>query len=112
MKINKSLLIILISMSTIGYSQVGVNTTEPTSTLDVNGTLRVRSMDSNDSSNARFIIGSDEDGNIINLELGGNVYIDGNVIRYRSENENIGEVEPYDDAEVDNVNLVILAWRD
>jgi len=38
----KKLIILLFPL--IGFSQVGINTTTPTNTLDVNGTARVRSL--------------------------------------------------------------------
>ena len=106
MKINKIILVILLCISATSYAQVGINTTEPTSTLDVNGTIRVRSMTVNEQANPRFVVGSDVNGNLINLELGDNLYIDGNVIRQRFH-QTIGEVEPIDASEADDVNLVI-----
>ncbi|MFC4634894.1 hypothetical protein ACFO3O_13315 [Dokdonia ponticola] len=107
MKINKIILVILLCISATSYAQVGINTTEPTSTLDVNGTIRVRSMIVNEQANPRFVVGSDVNGNLINLELGDNLYIDGNVIRQRTY-QTIGEVEIIDDSgNADDVNLVI-----
>lgn len=38
----KKLIVLLFPL--IGFSQVGINTTTPTNTLDVNGTARVRSL--------------------------------------------------------------------
>lgn len=106
MKINKIILVILIGIGATSYAQVGVNTTEPTSTLDVNGTLRVRSLEANELQNARFVLGSDVNGNLISLELGDNLYIDGNVIRQRTS-QTIGDITPVDDSEADDLNLVI-----
>lgn len=40
----KKLIITLLLISSIGFSQVGINTTTPTKMLDVNGELRVRSL--------------------------------------------------------------------
>ena len=106
MKINKIILVILLCISVTSYAQVGINTTDPTSTLDVNGTIRVRSMTVDEQANPRYVVGSDVNGNLINLELGDNLYIDGNVIRQRTY-QIIGDIEPVDDSEADDLNLVI-----
>lgn len=89
------------------YAQVGVNTADPTSTLDVNGTLRVRSMSEAQDVQATKIVGVDEHGNFINLEIGDNIYIDNNVVNYRQKKESIGMVDPFALAKVHNARLVI-----
>lgn len=55
---------IVLSFSSIMtmYSQVGINTTEPTATLDVNGTIRVRSIPSSTADGKILVI--DDSGNI------------------------------------------------
>lgn len=56
-------------------SQVGINTTNPTSTLDVNGDIRVRNINSSEQRNvvATKIIGVDEDGNFVEVEMDKNI---------------------------------------
>ncbi len=56
-------------------SQVGINTNEPTSTLDVNGSVRIRVMDSNESRpiNATKIVGMDDEGNFVEVEMAKNI---------------------------------------
>lgn len=56
------LLLILVFQSSI-YSQVGINTTTPTKTLDVNGELRVRTLPS--SSSVTQALYADNDGNVV-----------------------------------------------
>ena len=64
----------------VSIAQVGVNTTDPTSTLDVNGSLRVRSMSASGTVDATKVIGVDADGNFIDVEAGQNIQINNNVI--------------------------------
>lgn len=66
-------LFLLFSIS--AFSQVGINTTDPTSTLDVNGTIRVRSMYSGSEGDIQAvkIIGLDENGNFVEVEMGKNI---------------------------------------
>ncbi|WP_160137316.1 hypothetical protein [Chryseobacterium sp. c4a] len=52
----------LLSLS--AYSQVGVNTTTPTKSLDVNGELRVRTIPNQVAPNVTKMITSDANGNI------------------------------------------------
>ena len=56
-------------------SQVGINTTDPSSTLDVNGTIRVRSMSSSEQRNIKAvkIIGVDDLGNFVEVEMDKNI---------------------------------------
>ncbi|MDN3692874.1 hypothetical protein QWZ06_11575 [Chryseobacterium tructae] len=52
----------LLSLS--AYSQIGVNTTTPTKSLDVNGELRVRILPNQSAPNVTKLITSDTNGNI------------------------------------------------
>lgn len=52
--------LILILFPTLLFSQVGINTTQPTTTLDVNGNIRIREMETVTS--AKYMIVTDSDG--------------------------------------------------
>jgi len=62
----KSFLISALLFSITGFAQVGIGTTSPTATLDINGALRVRSTDTNsrETSAKDSILVSDRYGNI------------------------------------------------
>lgn len=81
-QIMKNYLVIFLMLLFCGVSiaQVGVNTTDPTSTLDVNGTLRVRTLTISASQPATKIVGVDADGNLTEVEGGRNIQIEENVI--------------------------------
>ena len=63
-------------------AQVGVNTTDPTATLDVNGTMRVRAM--NSSNTARTIVGQDINGNLVPVFMSQNVVLENNELKSRN----------------------------
>ena len=58
--------ILLSLMPTMMLCQVGINTTTPTKTLDINGQLRVRDIP---LSSSKYILLSDEEGNITKVLL-------------------------------------------
>jgi hypothetical protein len=62
------------------FGQVGINTTDPTATLDVNGTFRVRDMFPQ-GLQAIKLLGVDENGTLIQLNVDQNVYIDGDSVK-------------------------------
>ncbi|GEQ87291.1 hypothetical protein ULMS_27990 [Patiriisocius marinistellae] len=69
-------------------SQVGINTDNPQADLDVNGSMRIgkRVME---NIQAKKLLGVDENGMIIELELDDNIYIDGNKVRSDSRRSGI-----------------------
>ena len=70
-------LIYFFTISSIGITQVGINTTSPQETLDINGTLRIQNTNTVNSSK---IIGRDSDGTIGTIDVGDNVTIHNNTI--------------------------------
>lgn len=65
-------------------AQVGVNTTNPTETLDVNGTTALRDLTANAATTTR-LVGADNNGVIGGVEVGNNLELTGGVL-----NANIG----------------------
>ncbi|GHC61219.1 hypothetical protein [Ulvibacter litoralis] len=73
--------ILLLAICFSSNAQVGINTIEPTATLDVNGGLRVRGVKNFTESNnleAKKIIGIDELGNFVEVEIDKNVILENN----------------------------------
>ena len=68
----KSLLLSIFFVPFLAFSQVGINTTNPQATLDVNGSLRVTSIP---SSNAAKVIGADADGTVSQVNIGDNLQL-------------------------------------
>ena len=106
---NLAPLFIALLIAVQSFSQVGINTTEPTSTFDVNGNIRVRQMNSSftDSDNAEKLVGMDEDGNFVEVEVEENLILHDNVLRgvetiYRFTSISIMVVV------VNNLDLIIL----
>lgn len=65
--INKIILLLMILISIIINSQVGINTTTPTETLDVNGTLRIRNINENNC--VEWILVADNSGVIKKMKI-------------------------------------------
>lgn len=89
---NLSLLALSLLIYYTGHTQVGINTTHPTSTLDVAGTLRVRGAKSDALLNpiqATKIVGMDDEGNFVEVTLGENLYLESNVIKHSPQIERI-----------------------
>ncbi|WP_151895209.1 hypothetical protein [Patiriisocius marinistellae] len=86
MKVKLLLLIIMFPLGLL--SQVGINTDNPQADLDVNGSMRIgkRVME---NIQAKKLLGVDENGMIIELELDDNIYIDGNKVRSDSRRSGI-----------------------
>ncbi|RMA56758.1 hypothetical protein [Ulvibacter antarcticus] len=80
MKIFAPLFIMLLISSSI-YCQIGINTTEPSATLDVNGTIRIRDFNSLHDSEAIKIVGMDEEGNLVDVSVGENIILENNELR-------------------------------
>lgn len=109
MKLLAPIFVVLL-MGFESYSQVGINTTDPTSTLDVNGTIRVRgakySLNSNETIATR-IIGIDDDGNMVEVEVDENLILENNRIRAIDQLLKIGDVPGLNVPIINNINLVI-----
>ena len=97
---------LLIAVQT--FSQVGINTTEPTATLDVDGNIRVRNMnDSFTDSEAEKIIGLDEDGNFVEVEVDENVILEENKLRVVENRYRLANVIAIG-GDLNNMDLLIL----
>ncbi len=108
MKIFAPLIVTVLCAST-AYSQVGINTTEPTATLDIDGTLRVRKAErslSNDNVATR-IVGIDDLGNIVEVEVDDNLILENNRLRATNRILKIGDVPTLGVPIIDDMDLVI-----
>ncbi len=106
-------LTITLTLFTIFVSaQVGINTTNPTASLDVNGSLRVRQFIS--PLDAEFLLGLDEDGNLVRVYMGEDVQLDGTVIKSTSTFSEVATNIPDlstligGNGGVNNLNILIL----
>ena len=91
------------------FSQVGINTTTPTSTLDVNGSLRVRTVDSiPENVEALRLIGVDQDGYFIPVEAEDNIILENNTLRAIETKYGFGNTALIVESAVHNVDLIIL----
>ena len=104
---NLALFLTALLICSSAYSQVGVNTTEPTTTLDVNGTLRVRGV-KNSESIAQRIVGIDDAGNFVEVEVDENLVLENNRIRAVDQSTELGDVPILGLPIIDNLDLVIL----
>lgn len=60
----KLLIVTMLAVASFAHAQIGVNTTEPTKTLDVNGELRIRTTPSEGSTPATTLA-VDDSGNVV-----------------------------------------------
>ncbi|WP_194851182.1 hypothetical protein [Nonlabens antarcticus] len=78
--------ILILCVGLISTAQIGVNTNKPTANLDVNGTLRIRSLEKTvdgfqASGTVLYIMGVDEKGNVIPIEISENIVLEGNKLK-------------------------------
>jgi len=105
---NLAPLLIALLFAFQAFSQVGINTTEPTATLDVDGNIRVRKMiDNFTDSEAEKIVGMDEDGNFVMIDVDENVILEENKLRVVENRYRFASVIAIGD-ELDNLDLLIL----
>lgn len=98
----------LLLISASSFSQVGIGTTDPQSTLDVNGTLRVTGLKSSlQEVQAVHIVGLDEDGNFVEVEVDENLILENNKIRATNRILKIGDVPTLGLPIIDDLDLVI-----
>lgn len=93
------------------FSQVGINTTDPTSMLDVNGTIRVRTMSAGTDRNIRAVkvVGMDEDGNFVEVEMDKNIDLINNKLTVTDRTLELGNLPaPFLAARNHNVSLRVL----
>jgi len=75
-----------------GLAQVGINTTSPSNTLDINGGIRIRDtkyLESEQRMTAVKVMGLDVKGNVMELQLDDNLYLEDNVIKYSISQEQV-----------------------
>ena len=104
-----ALLFILLGCISQSFSQVGINTTQPSATLDVNGNIRVREMKSNFADyQAIKIVGLDSIGNFVEVEIDENVILEENKLRVVENKYRFAETQPITTTIVHNLSLIIL----
>lgn len=99
-----SLLFLFVGISV--YAQVGINTKDPHATLDVNGTMRLQTR-SIENTNAKKLLGVDENGMIIELEMDENLYIEDNKVKYNSRKESVHSITMVNIGPVHNLAGII-----
>ncbi len=107
----KITLLLLFVMAYSGYAQVGINTTKPTTTLDVNGTMRLRGVKSSsyaDDVEAVRVVGIDADGNLVEVEIDENLILENNRIRAIDSKVRMGSTSVINIGTVNNLGLIIL----
>lgn len=91
------------------FSQIGIGTTEPTATLDIDGNIRVRKMNNSlTNSNAVLIVGLDETGNFVEVQVDENIILEDNKLRVVENRYRFASTETITDGTVHNLNLIIL----
>lgn len=90
-------------------SQVGINTTQPTATLDIDGNLRVRGIkELQQEFVATKILGVDDDGNFVEVEVGENVILENNTLRAVERRVRFESTTEINVQVIHNLSLVIL----
>ncbi|WP_124980957.1 hypothetical protein [Nonlabens xiamenensis] len=105
----------LFLIGTLSMAQVGINTSDPQAELDVNGNIRVRNLmdaaSGTPGSGAIRLIGVDALGNMVPVEFGEDIEVEGNTIRAKREVMKFGDLPPLvipSDGIIDNLDIVIL----
>ena len=105
---NLAPLLITLLFAVQAFSQVGINTTNPTATLDVDGNIRVRHMfDSFTDAEAEKIVGMDEDGNFVMIDVGENVILEDNKLRVVENRYRFADITVLN-GNMNNMDLLIL----
>ena len=102
------LLSVILCCISPSFSQVGINTSEPSAMLDVNGTIRIREFNTNIDSEAIKIIGIDVHGNLVEVEVGENIILEENALRVVENRYHTAVMPMITDAVVDNLDALIL----
>ncbi len=86
-------LTLILAAGLLSSAQIGVNTNSPTANLDVNGTLRVRSLEKapngsfQANGNVLYMMGVDANGNVIPIEIGENIVLINNKLQVQLPEE-------------------------
>jgi hypothetical protein len=92
---------------TIIFSQVGIGTVDPLATLDVNGTIMIRTT--NQAITTIKIGGLDDSGAFREIEIGNNIILKDNVLSAQINSHSFGNITTDDNIsnELHNVDLLI-----
>jgi hypothetical protein len=71
---------LLLLITGISFAQIVLNTTDPSKTLDVNGTMRIRNLTKSIGAPATKIVSVDDDGNLTEMMSGRNIQLIDNVM--------------------------------
>ena len=93
-------------LTTILYGQVGINTSTPMFTLDVNGKMRVSDM-SAVSMDARKLMAVDINGVMIEIELDQNLYIEDNILKHNTRRESVFSLPDLNVASITSLTNII-----
>lgn len=93
-------------------AQVGIGTTEPTSTLDVNGDVRIRSLQAGfypegEEIIATDVVGMDGDGNLTRIKVSDNIRLIDNELIVVENKLRIGDIPELDVTNNHDLDLVI-----
>ncbi|WP_432410142.1 hypothetical protein [Rasiella sp. SM2506] len=103
---------LIIVFSTSTYAQIGINTTNPQATLDIEGTVRIKNTKGKtlDGENiiATKIVGLDEQGNIVELTTDTNVYLENNIIKTVERKVELGSLPEFSGGQANNVSLIVF----
>lgn len=95
--------------SITSFSQVGINTTTPTTTLDVNGNIRVRDLSNRTGLEAVKVIGIDEKGHFVEVSIGKNIDLIDNRLVVTDRTQELGDnPTPLTGSQTDNLRLAVL----
>ncbi|GER59967.1 hypothetical protein [Patiriisocius marinus] len=87
-------------------AQVGINTSDPQATLDVNGSVRIQKR-SMDHGQAVRLLGVDEQGVILELDMDENIYIEGDKVKYSDRKAGVNQVSLIGITLLDNLAGII-----
>ena len=106
----KNLLLTVLTVCCVSstFSQVGINTTDPSATLDVNGTIRVRDFKIGQGIEAKKIVGIDEEGNFVEVQVGENIILKENNLRVVENRFHSSSTTTITAGTVHNYKLLIL----
>ncbi|MFT4805777.1 hypothetical protein [uncultured Nonlabens sp.] len=98
--------------SAFAFAQVGINTTDPQAELDVNGSLIVRSLNTNYTTRrAVRLVGVDATGRMVPVAMGENVELEDNKVVAKKQRLEFGELPSLiipGNGRIDNLDIVIL----
>ncbi|ESU24808.1 hypothetical protein FEDK69T_03610 [Flavobacterium enshiense DK69] len=88
--ITKTVYVATLLFIQVGYAQVGIGTTNPLSTLHVQGTMRV--TDTNNTTATTKLTGTDASGILCDIKVGQNLYLVGNELNGKDGDNSVFKV--------------------